>query len=348
MLIIDGVKYKLCVPKDEKQFEETVKEHSKEIFGKGSIYFDLKQKLTSKSGVVSIPDGYVISLSKPFEWYVVEVELSSHPLHEHITTQLNTFWVGVKNPNTQRELISSFYNEIDNDKLLRVYVESMIGSPEIKGFLYDLILKPPKIVVVIEEKGDKVQEACEGLKVEPIIVEFKTYIREDAETVHAHLFEPLYKPEVKKVPKVPAEVSKELPIISREKLALLKEGKVVICPSKPDGVKFLLRYNAWGFIRIRRKPEYFALYVSHPESRVSFFGEVKEILYPKDPSSPITEEEAQRYKEFKEGKKIIVLKPESLRKLDKGIPKGTLKKIPQGITYVTLSQFINAKTMDDI
>jgi hypothetical protein len=344
MLIIDGVKYNLQVPNDEKQLEEMVKEHAKEIFGKDSVYFDLKQKLTSKSGVISIPDGYVISLSKPFEWYVVEVELSSHPLHEHITTQLNTFWVGVKNPNTQRELISSFYNEIDNDKLLRVYVESMIGSPEIKGFLYDLILKPPKIVVAIEEKGDKVQEACEGLKVEPIVVEFKTYVREDAETVHAHLFEPLYKPKVKKVP---VEVPKELPIISREKLASLKEGKVVICPSKPDGVKFLLQHNAWGFVRIRRKPEYFALYVSHPESAVSFFGEVKEILHPKDPKSPITEEEARRYKEFREGKKIIVLKPESLRKLDKRIPKGTLK-IPQGIKYVALSQFINAKTLDEI
>lgn len=65
MLIIDGVKYNLWVPKEEKQLEEMVKEHAKEIFGKESVYFDLKQKLTSKSGIASIPDGYVISPSKP-------------------------------------------------------------------------------------------------------------------------------------------------------------------------------------------------------------------------------------------------------------------------------------------
>jgi hypothetical protein len=225
----------------------------------------------------------------------------------------------------------------------------MIGSTEIKGFLYDLISKPPKIVVVIEEKGNRVQEACEGLKVEPIVVEFKTYIREDAEAVHAHLFEPFYKPEVKEVPKVHIEVPKEIPAISREELASLKDGMVVICPSKPEGVNFLLQHNAWGFVRIRRKPEYFALYLSHPESEILFFGEVEEILYPKDPGSPLTEEEARRYKHFKEGKKIIVLKPESLGKLDKGIPKGTSKKGGlQGLKYVTLNQFINAKTMDDL
>jgi hypothetical protein len=349
MLIIDGVKYNLWIPKEEKQLEEMVKEHSKEIFGKDSIYFDLRQKLTSKSGVMSIPDGYVISFSKPFDWYIVEGELSTHPLHEHVTNQLNKFVIGVKNPLTQRELVDALYNEINNNKVLRAYVETMIASTEIKGFLYDLISKPPKIVVVIEEKGNRVQEACEGLKVEPIVVEFKTYIREDAEAVHAHLFEPFYKPEVKEVPKVHIEVPKEIPAISREELASMKAGMVVICPSKPEGVNFLLQHNAWGFVRIRRKPEYFALYISHPESKILFFGEVEDVLYPQDPESPLTEEEARSYKEFKQGKKIIVLKLGSLRKLDKGIPKGTAKRGRlQGLKYAILSKFTNAKTLDNL
>jgi hypothetical protein len=61
---------------------------------------------------MSIPDGYVISFSKPFDWYIVEGELSIHPLHEHITNQLNKFVIGIKNPLTQRELIDVLYNEI--------------------------------------------------------------------------------------------------------------------------------------------------------------------------------------------------------------------------------------------
>jgi hypothetical protein len=130
-------------------------------------------------------------LSKPFRWYIVEGELSSHPLHEHITGQLNKFYVGIKNLNTQRELIDALHKEIDSDKILRAYVETMIGSAEIKGFLLDLISEQPGIVVIIEEMGDKVREACDGLKAVPIIKEFKTFVREDAPNVHAHLFEPL-------------------------------------------------------------------------------------------------------------------------------------------------------------
>lgn len=80
MLIIDGVKFELWTPKDEeKQFHPMVKEHSKEIFGDCSLYFDVKHKLKSRSGIASIPDAYVITLSKPYKWYVVENELSTHP-----------------------------------------------------------------------------------------------------------------------------------------------------------------------------------------------------------------------------------------------------------------------------
>lgn len=41
-LIIDGVKYKLWTPKhEEKEFHPMIKEHSKEIFGEKSLYFDI-------------------------------------------------------------------------------------------------------------------------------------------------------------------------------------------------------------------------------------------------------------------------------------------------------------------
>jgi hypothetical protein len=226
MLLIDGVKYNLWRLVEEEQLESMIKEHSKEIFGKDSVYFDLKQKLISKAGVASIPDGYVISFSKPFDWYIVEVELSNHPLHEHITNQLNKFMTGMKNPSTQKELVDTLYKEIDNNKLLRAFVENMIGSTEIKGFLYDLIPKTPKIVVVIEEKGDKVQEACDGLKVEPIVREFKTFVREDAENVHAHLFEPIVMP----------KIVTEKPFVEVEK-AELKLGEVKIGDTLEQEVK---------------------------------------------------------------------------------------------------------------
>lgn len=130
-------------------------------------------------------------MSEPHKWYIVEVELSYHPLHEHITTQLNSFYVGIKNIATQKELVDLLYREISDNRCLKAYVEDTIGSPEVKSFLSDLISESPKITVIIEEMGEQVREACEGLKVDPIVIDFKTYVRENAPNIHAHLFNPI-------------------------------------------------------------------------------------------------------------------------------------------------------------
>ena len=193
MLFIDGVKYRLWTPKDEeKEFHPMIKEHSKEIFGKDSLYFDVKHKLKSRSGIGSIPDAFVIKLSKPYQWYVVENELASHPVYDHIVRQLTKFINGIKNQSTRNQILDTFYDEIRNDKLLRANVEKAIGSQEVHHFLSKLLSKSPEIIVFIDEKTEEVEEACQVLKYKNSIVEFKTFVREDAENVHAHLFRPLY------------------------------------------------------------------------------------------------------------------------------------------------------------
>jgi len=201
MLVIDGVKYRLWTPRDEeKEFHPMIKEHSKEIFGEGSLYFDVKHKLISRSGIGSIPDAYVISLSKPNEWYVVENELASHPIYDHIVKQLTKFMNGLRNPESRNEILEAIYEEIRNDKILKAYVEKVIGSTEIYRFMSKLLFGSPKIVVVIDELNEEVKEACQSLKYETQFVEFKTFVREDDPSVHAHLFEPLYV--VKKVSEI--------------------------------------------------------------------------------------------------------------------------------------------------
>jgi hypothetical protein len=192
MLVIDGVKYKLWTPKDEeKGFHPIVKEHSKEIFGKDSLYFDVKHKLKSKSGIGSIPDAYVITLSEPYEWYVVENELASHPIYDHIVKQLTKFMNGLRNPESRNEILEAIDEEIREDTVLKTQIEKMIDSPEIYRFMSKILSTLPKIVVIIDELNEEVKEACQSLKYETEFVEFKTFVREDAPNVHAHLFEPL-------------------------------------------------------------------------------------------------------------------------------------------------------------
>jgi len=193
MLLVDGTKYKLWTPKDEeKDFHPMIRAHSKEIFGEKSLYFDVKHVLKSKSGIGSIPDAYAITLSKPYQWYVVENELSTHPIYDHVIKQFTKFINGIRNESARNKILDTMYNQITKDKVLRATVEKLIGSTDIYHFLSKLISRPPRIVVFIDRKTKEVEEACQILKHQTFIREFKTFIREDAPNVRAHLFEPLY------------------------------------------------------------------------------------------------------------------------------------------------------------
>jgi hypothetical protein len=192
MLIIDGVKYNLWTPKDEeKEFHPMVREHSKEIFGASSLYFDVKHVLKTISGIGSIPDAYVINLAQPYEWYVVENELSSHPVYDHIVKQLTKFINGIENQSAKNQIVDMLYDEINKDTVLRTNVQKKVNSTDVYHFLSKLISKLPRIVVVIDNKTSDVEEACSALKYKPDIVEFKTFVGENGSSVHAHLFEPL-------------------------------------------------------------------------------------------------------------------------------------------------------------
>jgi len=192
MLLIDGVKYNLWIPEKEEQFEGMIKDHSKEIFGEDSLYFDVKQKIISRAGIGSIPDGYLIRF-KPSEWYIVEAELSSHP-HEHVVMQLNRFMSGIRNFESQREITEALYGEIARNPQMKETVKAYTNTDDVHHFLTNLISKQPKILILIEQEDLDIQEACENLRVVPEIITFKTLVKEKADfKTHAHLYEPLVK-----------------------------------------------------------------------------------------------------------------------------------------------------------
>jgi len=193
MLLIDGVKYELWTPTTEDEFEQMVKEHAQDIFGEQSIYLDRKQKLKSLSGIGSIPDGYVIVYGS-FQWHIVEVELSSHPLHDHIVSQLGRFIGGISSPNIQRGIVNAIDEEITKDAFLKVKLRKAVEPVEIHRFLTDLVSKQPIITIIIEKATEELREAINILRYPQIeVVEFQTFTREGVGlSVHAHLFQPLY------------------------------------------------------------------------------------------------------------------------------------------------------------
>lgn len=195
MLLIDSVRYELWTPdKEVEQFHPLVKEHILEIFGNKSRFIEGKN-LQSEAGKGSRPDGIVLIFWEKPQWHIVEMELSSHQLYDHIVNQVGRFINGINNTSTQRKIVDAIYREITENKISKAEVEEAIGSGEIYKFLSDLISKPPILTIIIEKKTKELDEAINLLRYSPIeIVEFQTYIREGAERVHAHLFEQLNKP----------------------------------------------------------------------------------------------------------------------------------------------------------
>jgi len=189
-ILLDGVKYILWVPETEDELQDIVKEHSKEIFWEGSLFFDVKKKIISKSGRGSKPDGYLIDFSDD-EWWVIEVELSSHPIDEHIVSQLSKFIRATKNSLTRKEIIDTLYSDIKNDPIKCAFVKKRMGSEEkdMHKLLSKVISKDPEgIIVIVEKLQPEIEEACESLKTQTYFIELKTFVKKGARMkLHAHL-----------------------------------------------------------------------------------------------------------------------------------------------------------------
>ena len=189
IILIDGVKYKLKNPDSEDDLEKIIEKNFKFIFGEDSFYFNFKRKLKSRSGIGSIPDGYLIVFNNTPEWYILEVELSSHPLYDHIIPQLTKFNRGIEAPSTKRSLIDMFYDEIKTNLILEARIKEKIGSGEIYKFLSDLISNKPKILIIINERTNELEEAMRDIRGDVKILEFKIFRREGtSEKIDAFLF----------------------------------------------------------------------------------------------------------------------------------------------------------------
>ena len=173
---MDGAKFIPWTPKDEeKEFHPFVKSQSKRIFGEDTIYFDVETALKTASGIVTIPDAYVIDLAVPNEWYAVENELSTHSVYDHIVKQLTKFINGIENQKSRLHILDLLYAEINKDNTTRKTIIAKTGNVDVYNFLSKLFSKEPIIVVIIDEITPELEEACHALKVTPDIVEFKTF-----------------------------------------------------------------------------------------------------------------------------------------------------------------------------
>ena len=141
-----------------------------------------------------------------------------------------------------------------------------------------------------------------------------------------------------------------IPVISRKELSKRSPGEVIICPSRAEGVEFLKKYNAWGFVNIgeSRKPRYFALYVGVPESSVLYFGEIDSITQPLESKEELRRIQEEDMDKFARGKRVIHLKSNTLVNFADPIPIRTRRSGLRGIKYTTLEKLVNADNTDEL
>jgi predicted transport protein len=191
-VLIDGVTYRLVKPDNEASLEKAIQVNSKYIFGENSFYFDFKKIIRSKAGVASIPDGYAILFEPRPRWCIVEVELASHPIYDHMIPQLSKFNRGIEDTQTRKNIVDLLYDAFSKDDILKAQLKKKIKSGEIYKFILDLLSEDPLIIVAIDEKTAELQEALVDLRGEVRVLEFKTFRREGvSEELNAYVFEPI-------------------------------------------------------------------------------------------------------------------------------------------------------------
>jgi len=210
MLLKDGVRYYQHTPEKEEELELLVKKYQKEIFGEDAILFDIKQKIKSETGRGTIPDAYLFKTDTE-EFFLVEIELSSHPEYSHITEQVGRFLSALKDWKTRQKIASILKVYITSDIVLEKFTMDKIGTRDIYQYFLENVLEKieeqtSQVIIVIDRITPEIREACGILRPNPRILEFKSYTREDAESVRIYQFTPSYKHKGPKPPPPPPEM----------------------------------------------------------------------------------------------------------------------------------------------
>jgi predicted transport protein len=162
-IYMDGEKFIESEFKTEEEFEKIVKENSKIFFGQKTIYFEIKNKIDTKSLGSVVPDGFLFDFKDPEnpEFYIVEVELSKHDFYKHIFPQITKFFAFFKNSKKQSDLIDKLFSFIKSNHKIESEFKSFLGQKEVYKELKEMIENSQNILIIIDENKPEFQEIME-------------------------------------------------------------------------------------------------------------------------------------------------------------------------------------------
>lgn len=305
-------------------------------------------------------DYAMIDKGKPV--MLLEAKPFSNKLSESDSAQIISYgkvedvrWVALTNGNVVKVFDTEagkaedecLVDEIDLLKLSSNFSELMglLSKSSILAGKVDIIAKKlkekRKIINFVNQNKDVIAQKFK----DSLIKIIGTEIKDKAEAISKKLADVAAQLLTEELEQTKNGIIKE---ISREELKAKPDGEIILCSSRIDGIDFLKKYNAWGYVRTNKKVPYFALYVGKPESAILYFGEVDSIIGPIKSKDEIDFIEEKDKSTFKPGTSLIRLKPESLIKFKDPIPLKNKRNGLRNIKYTKLSKLIKAKYLEDV
>jgi hypothetical protein len=322
-VISNGKTYNYYEFQLEKDFEEKIVEFSKQIFGKDTIYFDVKKKM--KNGkIASIPDGFLIDFT--FEdaprFCIIENELSSHDVFKHIGEQILKFAVSYKA--SGYKIKEFLLKEIESDETKEDLINTKLKKSNyrnIDAFLEDIIFNQEMTcIVVIDQSSDELENVLGHLTTKTDIIEFQAFKNDGNEFIYK--FTP-FQEEVREIEEISPKVK-------------IDELDTIIVPAREEGFnRVFLGENCWYQIKISSsmlpKIKYIGAYETAPVSAINYYAEVS------------------RIEKYKDSNKYILYFKDKATKLDKPIKIGKNSRLaPQAPRYTNIENLLKAKTLEDV
>jgi hypothetical protein len=320
--------YKLYQFDTEKEFERRVVSQVEMIFGKRCIYIDCKRKIGKHGSRRSIPDAYLIDFSSKREpkLFIVETEMASHDLFQHIGVQILQFAHSFSS--APRQVKQLLYEEISKDTKVYEACEHYAqeyGLRNVDNMLDNLVNDVFRVLIVIDDATDELYKVVKNFRFPVEVIEVVTYQGERGDYIYR--FNPLFK-DVADV-KESIEQREQRPID-------IAEFDTIVVPAQEDGFQeTFLGENQWYAIRIHASMipqiKYIAVYRVAPVSAITHWALVKEIQ-PWENTGKFVVDFVDAAKE---------IGPIPL------VPKSRVKAL-QGPRYTSFDRLQIAKTLDEV
>jgi len=114
----------------------------------------------------SIPDGFVVDIAAR-RWFIVEAELASHSVWNHIAPQIAKQIIAASQPTSRRLFTELVVSRVKENASFREKFEDLeISEIDIRQFLADIFESNPIVGIPIDDVGSDLREWAQTLRSE--------------------------------------------------------------------------------------------------------------------------------------------------------------------------------------